>query len=186
MPLSRKSSKLIAVNKELLFQNEEKEKRAAELIVANIELAFQNQEKENRAAELAIANIELAFQNHEKEDRAAELVIANRELVSQNKEKEKRTTELAIAYIKLRKSDENLKVYVKGLEEMMYMTSHRVRKPVANIIGLTDLINNTLNSPAQIKKIVKYLNESALSLDVFIKELNAFVSNLEQKTHTDK
>jgi PAS domain S-box-containing protein len=33
---------LRTANKELLFQNEEKEKRAAELIVANKELAFQN------------------------------------------------------------------------------------------------------------------------------------------------
>jgi PAS domain S-box-containing protein len=33
-------------NKELSFQNEEKEKRAAELTVANTELAYQNNEKE--------------------------------------------------------------------------------------------------------------------------------------------
>ena len=36
-------------NKELAFQNDEKEKRAAELIIANKELVFQNEEKENRA-----------------------------------------------------------------------------------------------------------------------------------------
>ncbi|MFM9984270.1 MAG: ATP-binding protein [Flavobacteriales bacterium] len=67
-------------NKELAFQNDEKEKRAAELIIANEELAFQNDEKEKRAAELIIANKELAFQNNEKEKRAAELLIANKEL----------------------------------------------------------------------------------------------------------
>jgi hypothetical protein len=71
---------LIIANKELAFQNEEKEKRAAELIIANKELAFQNKEKEKRAAELIIANKELAFQNKEKEKRAAELIIANKEL----------------------------------------------------------------------------------------------------------
>ena len=84
-------------NKELAFQNDEKEKRAAELVIANKELAFQNDEKEKRAAELAIANKELAFQNDEKEKRAAELAIANKELVFQNDEKEKRATELGIA-----------------------------------------------------------------------------------------
>ena len=46
-------------NKELAFQNEEKEKRAAELGVANKELSFQNEEKEKRAAELGVANKEL-------------------------------------------------------------------------------------------------------------------------------
>jgi len=43
---------LVIVNKELAFQNEEKEKRATELIIANNELVFQNEEKEKRAAEL--------------------------------------------------------------------------------------------------------------------------------------
>jgi PAS domain S-box-containing protein len=84
-------------NKELAFQNDEKEKRAAELIIANKELAFQNDEKEKRAAELIIANKELLFQNDEKEKRAAELVVANKELLFQNDEKEKRAAELAIA-----------------------------------------------------------------------------------------
>ncbi|MFZ1677569.1 MAG: PAS domain S-box protein, partial [Saprospiraceae bacterium] len=84
-------------NKELAFQNNEKEKRAEELGIANKELAFQNDEKEKRAAELSIANKELAFQNDEKEKRAAELVIANKELIYQNDEKEKRAAELRIA-----------------------------------------------------------------------------------------
>jgi len=54
--------------------------QAVELIIANKELVFQNEEKEKRAAELIITNKELAFQNEEKEKRAAELIIANKEL----------------------------------------------------------------------------------------------------------
>lgn len=84
-------------NKELAFQNEEKEKRANELSIANKELAYQNDEKENRAAELIIANEELAYQNIEKENRAAELIIANEELEYQNKVKEKKAAALVIA-----------------------------------------------------------------------------------------
>ncbi len=84
------AKELRIANKELLFQNEEKEKRAAELIIANKELLFQNEEKEKRAAELIIANKELLFQYEEKEKRAAELIIANKELLFQNKEKVKR------------------------------------------------------------------------------------------------
>ena len=97
MDKRKESDTLIIANKELVFQNEEKEKRAAELIIANKELAFQKKEKGNRAAELSIANKELAFQNDEKEKRAAELIIANKELVFQNEEKEKRAAELIIA-----------------------------------------------------------------------------------------
>ena len=88
---------LTLANEELIFQNQEKEKRAAELAIANDELAYQNHEKEMRASELAIANKELAFQNQEKEKRAAELALANSELIFQNQEKEKRAAELVIA-----------------------------------------------------------------------------------------
>ena len=77
-------------NKELAYQNQEKENRANELGIANKELAYQNQEKEKRANELGIANKELAYQNQEKENRANELVIAEIELNFQSKEKEKR------------------------------------------------------------------------------------------------
>jgi PAS domain S-box-containing protein len=95
------ATELRIVNKELAFQNNEKEKRAQELSVANTELAFQNDEKEKRAAELSIANKELAFQNDEKEKRSDELSIANKELAFQNVEKGKRADELSIANTEL-------------------------------------------------------------------------------------
>jgi PAS domain S-box-containing protein len=63
-------------NKELAFQNEEKEKRATELLIANKELIFQNKEKEKRAAELVIADLEIEFQNKVKEKQ----LIVNKEL----------------------------------------------------------------------------------------------------------
>jgi PAS domain S-box-containing protein len=93
----KRAAELILANKELVFQNKEKEKRAAELILANKELVFQNKEKEKRAAELILANKELLFQNKEKEKRAAELILANKELAFQNNEKEKRASELILA-----------------------------------------------------------------------------------------
>jgi len=99
--LAKREQELIIANKELAFQDEEKEKRAAELIIADKELAFQNKEKENRAAELIIANKELVFQDGEKENRAAELVVAKKELVYQKKEKAKRAAELLIANTEL-------------------------------------------------------------------------------------
>jgi PAS domain S-box-containing protein len=97
----KRADELALANTELAFQNKEKEKRADELALANTELAFQNKEKEKRADELALANTELAFQNEEKEKRADELALANTELAFQNKEKEKRTDELALANTKL-------------------------------------------------------------------------------------
>ena len=47
---------LRSANKELAFQNEEKEKRASELVIADVELEFQNKEKEKR--EIATKELE--------------------------------------------------------------------------------------------------------------------------------
>ena len=95
--------------KEIVLQNEEKEKRAAELILANLELKFQSEEKAKRAAELVIANIELVFQNKEKAKRAAELIVANKELAFQNGEKSKRAVELQKSKEKAEESEGKLK-----------------------------------------------------------------------------
>ena len=128
-----------------------------------------------------IANAELAFQNEEKEKRAAELIIANKELSFQNEEKEKRATELTAAYNELKKAEEFLKAYVLGLEEMIFMTSHKVRQPIANILGISSMLDQLIDSPSDLKKMIDYIKESALSLDAFTKELTIFMSDLEKK-----
>ena len=78
--VAERTKELAQLNRELAFQNKEKEQRAAELVMANKELAFQNSEKEKKETELIAANKELALQNEEKEKRSAELLTANKEL----------------------------------------------------------------------------------------------------------
>src|SRR3970282_2293458 len=176
----KKEDELIRVNKKLAFQNGEKEKRAAELVIANKELAFQNDEKEKRAAELGIANKELAFQNDEKEKRAAELIIANKELAFQNDEKEKRATELMLTNLELTNAQESQKEYIRGLEKIMFITSHKVRQPIANILGLSLMLDLVKDSKEEIEQSLYHMKESALSLDLLTKELNAHVLHLKK------
>ncbi|BAX80056.1 PAS domain S-box protein [Labilibaculum antarcticum] len=132
------------VNKELAFQNEEKEKRAAELAVANKELAFQNREKEKRADELFMANKELAFQNKEKEKRAAELSIANKELAFQNKEKEKRAGELFIANQKLvienREKEKRADELFFANKELVYQNEEKEKRAAELSIANKELV----------------------------------------------
>ena len=141
------ATELKAANKELAFQNNEKERRAEELSIANKELAFQNNEKEKRAAELIIANRELAFQNNEKEKRAAELIIANKELVFQNEEKEKRAEELILANKELKFQNEEKGKRASELKiadkELLYQIEEKEKRAAELKIADKELLYQT-------------------------------------------
>ncbi|PKP00184.1 MAG: hybrid sensor histidine kinase/response regulator [Bacteroidetes bacterium HGW-Bacteroidetes-8] len=139
----KRAAELIIANKELLFQNEEKEKRAAELDIANKELAYQNEEKENRAAELIIANKELAFQNDEKGKRAAELILANEELLYQNREKEKRAAELIVANKELlfqnKEKEKRAAELVIANKELLFQNKEKEKRAAELVIANNEL-----------------------------------------------
>jgi len=58
------------------------------------------------------------------------------------------------------------------LEQFSYIVSHNLRAPVANIIGLTNLLGMGYESQDKIKEMTKYLSESANKLDSVIKDIN--------------
>lgn len=70
---------------------------------------------------------------------------------------------------------------IRVLNEMFFMTSHQVRQPIANILGLSNLLNNKKNSVEENRKIVDYIKQSALSLNEFTCELTAFLTDISQK-----
>ena len=172
---------LIIANKELAIHNQKNEKLAAKLIIANKELAFQNDEKEKRAIELIVANRTLALQNLEKEKREADLIAVNRKLAFKNQERDIRAAELNIANRELKKAEEYQKEYIKGLEEMMFLTSHKVRQPIANILGFSNMLDYSTNSPEEIMLSLKCIKQSAITLDTFTRELTDFICHLDQK-----
>ncbi len=68
---------------------------------------------------------------------------------------------------------------ISGIKKIMFMISHNVRQPIANIIGISSLIKTSKNTPEEIKKLVNYLSTSASALDLFTKDLMDFMMNLE-------
>jgi signal transduction histidine kinase len=144
IPERKRAEALIIANKELAYQNKEKEKRASELVVANKELAYQNKEKGKRASELIVANKELAYQNKEKEKRASELIIANRELIFQNEEKEKRAEELIIANKELayqnKEKEKRASELIVANKELAYQNKEKEKRASELIIANRELI----------------------------------------------
>jgi len=90
--------------------------------------------------------------------------------------------EKIIQYLSLRtlisdrkKLEEEKVKYINSLEEMLFMVSHKVRQPVAHILGVSNLLDNKANSQDDLNKIVGYMKQSALSLDTFTTELTTFI-----------
>ena len=163
------------------FNNSEKDKRAAELVLANIELNFQNEERELRASELIFAHQKLLGLYQVGEKNHDDLRNANAALIFQIGEKEKTEQQLIIANTELNKAHTFQKEYIAGLEKMIYMISHEVRQPIAQVLGLAQLLEKAMNSTKKVRVLVDYMKKSALTLDVFTRSLTRYVSQLIKK-----
>jgi len=181
--VEEKTRELAQANRELSFQNKEREKRAVELMVANEELVFQNDEKAKRAAELILANVELVFQNKEKGKRADELVIANEALALQNTDKEKLASELIIANAELvfqnhekEKRAAELQVMNTELEAFSFISSHDLQEPLRKITIYCDRIsiseNGNLSEAG--KEYFRRIQASAVRMRELIQDLLHF------------
>lgn len=75
--------------------------------------------------------------------------------------------------------------YITALEAMLFMMSHEVRKPVANILGLVEDVrtNNANLSEADIRELCTHLQTSATELDTFINALSTFMEQTEKEHH---
>lgn len=87
---------------------------------------------------------------------------------------------LSIDVTARKKAEQERKKFILGLEEMIFMTSHKVRQPVSNILGLSDLLEDDSLSQLDLKEICDFMKESAITLDEFTKELTHFIYELRK------
>lgn len=98
-------------------------------------------------------------------------------------------TDKIVQYLSLRipiddrKNAENEKQkYLTALEDMLYMTSHEVRKPLASCMGLMNLVEGDERlSQDELWDTIKHLKSSAMDLNEFTKKLTLFLHETENE-----
>jgi len=150
------------------------EERNEQRLITGFEIILQNEEQEKYMTVLRIANEDQAVKTKEKDSKATEL----RESIQSN---EIRTDELIKVNIELKKSQDHQQQYIKSLEQIMHMTSHKIRQPVAHILGLSYLIENHIHSHEDLVKITNLIKDSAKSLDSSTRDLTKFIYEEKDK-----
>jgi PAS domain S-box-containing protein len=79
-----------------------------------------------------------------------------------------------------KKADEERIEHIKSLEEMLFMTSHQVRQPIVNLLGLANQLEDTTNSNDEMLKIISYIKESVASLDSYTKDLTSYICEVNK------
>jgi PAS domain S-box-containing protein len=88
---------------------------------------------------------------------------------------------MRLPYDEKKKADEERIEHIRSLEEMLFMTSHQVRKPIVNLLGLANQLDDPTNSNDEIMKIVRYIKESVASLDSYTRELTSYICEVNKK-----
>lgn len=70
------------------------------------------------------------------------------------------------------KNKDILEVKNKTLEEYAFIISHTIRRPLANILGLTELLNASETKESNTNEIISKLKQSAEELDGLVKKSN--------------
>lgn len=109
-----------------------------------------------------------------------QLKLAQKELLLHHEELEKCSRELRLAENNLKigkkEKNRNSKQLNSDLEEMMFILCHKVRKKVANILGISVLLqtDDSLGIP-EWKEMLTIIIESAQLLNTATEELSKFI-----------
>ena len=130
---------------------------------------------------IEVADDNAALFAHKKELAQCEtdLVQAKKTITAHDATKKEIAKELKQAQKEIEKAAKIQKIYERGLREMMFIISHKIRQPIAKIMGLSLLLEDGIENSEDVQQIVVYMKESSKLLDVFTRELTAFVHQQE-------
>lgn len=61
---------------------------------------------------------------------------------------------------------------IEQLKDVSYLNSHLIRKPIASLLGLTNLIRENVIDAKEFKNIAEYIYECSVELDEVVKQVN--------------
>ncbi len=75
-----------------------------------------------------------------------------------------------------KKLEEERSKYLKSLEDMLFIVSHEIRKPITGCQGILDLMSeNMISSGAEFTRAMDYLRSSADEMDSYSRKLNEYL-----------
>lgn len=85
----------------------------------------------------------------------------------------------------IKKADEQKDAYIKQLEDIAFATSHKLRHPLVNIMGLIPILEDNTLPAAEKNKILQYIKDSAHLLDEFTRQLSNDLSQYKHQLKPD-
>lgn len=76
-----------------------------------------------------------------------------------------------------KQNQEGLLEKIDQLKEVSYLNSHAIRKPIASLLGLTQLITQDMVNETEFKSIASLMQECSNELDEVVREVNRRVIN---------
>ena len=172
--LKAQAAELIIANTELVFQNEEKEKRAADLILLTEALKAQKEALRNANEELQI-KAQLLQQQEEK------LIKTNDDLLRLNQHLENRVSERTFEL-------ENLNYELKDLnlskDKFLSVISHDLRNPLTALLLASDQLSQDINNHVfeEIQPFAKIIHRTSHNILQQLNELVDWAKMQKEKT----
>ena len=102
------------------------------------------------------------------DNRHAGFILANKDI-----------TETKTAMLERERVTADLIQHVKDLEQFTYIISHNLRAPVANIMGLSEMLKEDSLEPDEEQEVVERVSQSIITIDGVIRDLNHILQSRE-------
>lgn len=104
-------------------------------------------------------------------EQAMQHIQEQNQMIASHNERLEHTVELRTS--DLRMANRELEDRIAKMEEYSFVISHKLRAPVANLLGLADLLE--MRQPSEDDQLIHYIASSARELDMVLRDLNDFL-----------